>query len=119
MTISRIHRLLILFLLSGCVAAPVYRGSESLNFDGSTFKNSLPVDQGPLDLLRLGWVFLTRAEDWPKFIDTPLGTVPQQRLTEGISVTYINHASAINTMQGMSDLVVLPGREVGPEELGR
>ena len=104
MTISRIHRLLILLLLSGCVAAPVYRGSESLNFDGSTFKNSLPVDQGPLDLLRLGWVFLTRAEDWPKFIDTPLGTVPQQRLTEGISVTYINHASTLLQIDGVNIL---------------
>ena len=100
MTTSRIHKLLILLLLSGCVAAPVYRGSESLNFDGLTFKNSLPVDQTPLDLLRLGWVFLTRAENWPKFIDTALGTVPQQRLIKGISVTHINHASFTHTCLG-------------------
>ena len=104
MTTRRVHRLLILLLLSGCVAAPVYRGPESLNFDGSTFKNSLPVDQTPLDLLRLGWVFLTRAENWPKFIDTALGTVPQQRLIKGISVTHINHASTLLQIDGVNIL---------------
>ena len=106
MTCSRIlvTTLLVLSLLLGCVAAPVYRGPTTANFDGKYFHNRDTVERGFRDMVKLGWAFATTAQAWPAWVEIIPGRVPQDRLANGISVTFINHATTLVQTDGLNIL---------------
>ena len=87
--------LLSALLMLGCVSAPVYDGADEPNFDGSHFVNQTPMELGLSDLLRFGWQSLTQSTRWPDWVDVDQQSVPQERVRQGISVTYINHSTTL------------------------
>jgi L-ascorbate metabolism protein UlaG (beta-lactamase superfamily) len=91
-------------LLASCVAGPIYEGGKLDNFNGSVFVNRDPLDQDPLDMLSLGWGSLTKAKQWPTWIEHDVGERPPTRVNEGIRVTYINHATTLIQVDGLNIL---------------
>lgn len=94
-------------LLASCVAGPIYTGStgDKLdNFDGKVFKNRTSLNQGPLDMLALGWGSITSAKQWPEWLDHPIAEPPPTRVNSGIRVTYINHATTLIQVDGLNIL---------------
>ena len=92
-------------LLAGCFAAPVYEGETSDHFDGTRFHNRESANKGPLDMVRMGWGFLTQSERWPKQVDNPdIDAAVTEAVTEGIAVTYINHSTLLVQVGGLNIL---------------
>jgi L-ascorbate metabolism protein UlaG (beta-lactamase superfamily) len=76
------------------------------------------------DLIKLGWGALTTSEDWPDWIDIEQQTVPSERVYEGVSVTFINHATFLIQVDGVNILTdpvyserVSPFRWAGPRRV--
>lgn len=91
-------------LIAGCVAGPVFEGEQMDNFDGNVFINRAPMKKGAMDILSLGWGSLTKAKQWPKWIESTAAEPPPFRVTEGIRVTYINHATTLIQVSGLNIL---------------
>lgn len=91
-------------LLVGCVAAPGYEGARMENFDGSVFRNNQPMQKNLTDMLKLSWEFITKSATWPDEIEIAQQLVPQERVTNGISVTFINHATVLIQVDGLNIL---------------
>ncbi|MDG1443761.1 MAG: MBL fold metallo-hydrolase [Pseudomonadales bacterium] len=89
-------------LLSSCVAGPNYKGEALPNFDGREFFNRTPLSQKPLDVLSFGLGSLTKSEQWPTWIDNQPAQTPLPSVTDGIKVTYINHATTLIQVQGLN-----------------
>ena len=96
--------LIVLPLLASCFAAPGYQGPESDHFDGKVFSNTVPMEKSAGDMIRLGWGSLTQAADWPQWVDTEQHSITQERLEQGLSVTFINHASFLIQVDGINIL---------------
>ena len=124
------YRLLPLLLLStatllmSCTSAPGFQGASSDHFDGRKFINREPMDKSAGDMVKLGWGALTRAEEWPHWIDIEQQTVPSERVYEGVSVTFINHATFLVQVDGVNILTdpvfserVSPFGWVGPRRV--
>jgi L-ascorbate metabolism protein UlaG (beta-lactamase superfamily) len=95
--------LLSTFLVS-CTGAPHYRGANSDHFNGSQFVNRVPMAKGAGDLLRLGWGAATESEQWPDWVEIEPGSIAEQRVYDGIAVTYINHATFLIQVGGVNIL---------------
>ena len=100
-----IRLLLPLLLVSGpllisCTSAPGFDGETSDHFDGKYFVNSQPMNKTAGDMVKLGWGALTQASDWPEWIDLKARKVPSERVHEGISITFINHATFLIQVDG-------------------
>jgi len=111
-----------LLVLVGCVAAPAYRGEPLPNFDGRLFVNTTPMNKSPMDLMKLGWGTLTRAADWPEWVDIEPKKVP--RAESGIALTYINHSTLLIQVDGLNILTdpiyskrASPFQWAGPERV--
>ena len=91
-------------LLMSCTSAPGYEGKTSSHFNGKHFVNTQPMDKSAGDMVRLGWGALTNAADWPDWIDVEPQTVANERVHEGISVTFINHATFLIQVDGINIL---------------
>lgn len=91
-------------LLTSCTSAPTWEGPETAHFDGSVFQNSVPMDKGAGDLMRLGWGSMFDAEEWPDWVEIAQQKVPQLRLRSGLSVTFVNHASFLIQLDGINIL---------------
>ena len=91
-------------LLSGCYAAPYYTGSQSGNFDGAVFFNKLPTQKTVSDLAGLAFGNLTEAADWPKWRNSQAHKVAQERVTEGMAVTFVNHSTFLIQVDGLNIL---------------
>ncbi len=89
-------------LLASCTGAPSYEGEPSDHFDGDVFINSTPMSKGAGDLLSLGWGSLTKSERWPSWIDIEQKAIAEERVEEGISVTFINHATFLIQVDGLN-----------------
>jgi len=107
-----------------CTAAPGYKGPISDHFDGKQFVNRDPMSKTPWDLMRLGWGSLTRAEKWPDWIDIEPQKIARERVTEGISITFINHATFLLQVDGLNILTdpvyserASPSQLVGPRRV--
>ncbi|XOV86373.1 MAG: MBL fold metallo-hydrolase [Pseudomonadota bacterium] len=96
--------LLAVVMVAGCTDAPAFRGDTSEHFDGTRFHNRSPLDQDALDVLRYGWSFMTQREVWPDRVPVSQQRVPQARVTDGLSVTFINHASFLIQVDGLNIL---------------
>jgi L-ascorbate metabolism protein UlaG (beta-lactamase superfamily) len=111
-------------LLVSCTAAPTYRGEQSSHFNGNVFVNTIPMQKGAGDMLALGWGTLSEAETWPDWIEVEQQTIANERVYEGISVTFINHASFLVQVAGVNILTdpvyarrASPFQWAGPERV--
>ena len=91
------------FLVS-CTGAPHYQGPRSDHFNGSTFVNTIPMKKGAGDMASLGWGSLTKASQWPDWVEVEPQTIAQERVHEGIAITYINHATFLVQVDGINIL---------------
>ena len=96
--------IVVIFLLASCVAGPNYKGEVLENFDGKEFFNRTPLSQKTLDVVSFGWGSLTQSEQWPTWIDNNPAQAPLASVADGISVTYINHATTLIQVQGLNIL---------------
>ncbi|MFT7689163.1 MAG: L-ascorbate metabolism protein UlaG (beta-lactamase superfamily) [Candidatus Azotimanducaceae bacterium] len=99
-----IVHIVLAMLLTSCVAGPIYRGQVLDNFDGKVFVNRTPLSQKPLDVLSFGLGSLSKAEQWPSWIDNKPAEVPPASVSDGIRVTYINHATTLIQLRGLNIL---------------
>ena len=96
--------IVVTFLLASCVAGPNYKGEVLENFDGKEFFNRTPLSQKTLDVVSFGWGSLAQSEQWPTWIDNNPAQAPLALVADGISVTYINHATTLIQVQGLNIL---------------
>lgn len=68
---------------------------KSDNFDGNVFHNldEPKLEKNFKDFLK--WRFLSKRQEWPKWVEINQQKPPNQRITEGVSVTFINHATTL------------------------
>lgn len=116
--------IVIAWLLTSCVAGPSYRGEALTNFDGKVFVNRTPLSQKSTDMFSFGWGSLTKSEQWPNWVDNKPAPAPPSEVTQGIRVTYINHATTLIQMQGLNILTdpiyskrASPFQWAGPERV--
>lgn len=84
-------------------AAPRYRGPSSDHFDGKRFRNLDPfVEPKWLDVLR--WKLFSHHEPWPDWVEFPKAESPVAKVTTGLKVTFINHATFLVQMGGLNIL---------------
>lgn len=95
---------LLLPTLSGCTSAPTFSGRASDNFDGSRFVNRYPMEKSAADFVKLGWGAVAEASDWPTWVETTEGKIPVDRVHQGVSVTFINHATFLIQVDGYNIL---------------
>lgn len=91
-------------LLGGCTAAPAYEGEQSDNFDGTRFVNSDPMKKTAGDFVKLAWGAITQSTAWPEWVSGEQQSVPLERNFQGISITYINHATFLIQVDGVNIL---------------
>ncbi len=91
------------FLVS-CTGAPHYQGPRSDHFNGSTFVNSIPMTKGAADMASVGWGALTKASQWPDWVEVEPQPVAHERVQDGITITYINHATFLIQVDGLNIL---------------
>ncbi|MEM8661114.1 MAG: MBL fold metallo-hydrolase [Pseudomonadota bacterium] len=87
-----------------CTSAPGHDGAPTSHFDGEKFQNTEPMDFSPTRMFRFGWGALTEASSWPKWIEYEQQAVPTERISEEISITFINHASFLIQVDGLNIL---------------
>ena len=91
-------------LLGSCYAAPYYTGTQTNNFDGSVFFNKLPTQKTVADLAGLAFGNLTEAADWPDWRSSQAHKVAQDRVLEGMAVTFVNHSTFLIQVDGLNIL---------------
>lgn len=94
--------MLTVFGLTGCFGAPSYVGPQTSHFDGNAFHNDPKVSQpGVGDVVR--WMLSDGAVPW---IDAKpvVPARPPARVDEGIRVTFVNHATVLVQIDGISVL---------------
>ena len=93
-----------LLIVAGCSAAPRYAGPRTDHWNGRAFHNLGPFeDPGVEDVFK--WKLSgPPAVPWPDFADIPPAPPPPARVTEGIRVTFINHATVLVQMGGVNVL---------------
>jgi L-ascorbate metabolism protein UlaG (beta-lactamase superfamily) len=74
------------------------------NFDGQRFHNALAAEKSGWDMLKLGLGLITESERWPQWRVIQAQRVPRDRVFEGISVTFINHATLLVQVNGLNIL---------------
>ncbi|TQV80122.1 hypothetical protein FKG94_10665 [Exilibacterium tricleocarpae] len=96
---------LVLCMLWACSSVPGYRGPVSENFDGERFRNLAPEyrEKSLGDLLR--WVFNREREEQWRWLPLEAGpALPPARVREGLTVTFINHATVLVQVDGINIL---------------
>ena len=91
-------------ILVSCTGAPHYRGPSSDHFNGQSFANTIPMKKGAGDLARFGWGSLTKASTWPDWVEVEQRKIPNERVHNGLSITYVNHASFLIQVDGVNIL---------------
>jgi len=76
----------------------------SEHWDGRRFYNRNGSDKGLGDISRFLWTSLSNEAPWPKWIDNPPADPIADRVTSGIRVTYINHATVLVQIPGLNIL---------------
>jgi L-ascorbate metabolism protein UlaG (beta-lactamase superfamily) len=124
---AKLHVLLSLVLipaLVACTGGPPYDGAPSDHFDGKRFSNRDNSDKTAWELLQFGWGALFHASQWPDQVEIQPGTIAEERVYQGISVTYINHATLLIQVDGINILTdpiysrrASPFQWLGPERV--
>lgn len=83
--------LVLVAMLTGC---PIYTGSVSDHYDGTTFHNS-EADNGFLDHIK--WIWSMETTDWPEWIEDPPQPAPVSAVhgQDALRATYVNHATVL------------------------
>ena len=76
----------------------------SAHYDGKRFYKTSGADKGAGDIGKFLWQNLWKKEKWPKAIENPPADPIIARVTEGIRVTYINHATVLVQVAGLNIL---------------
>ncbi|WP_437562806.1 MBL fold metallo-hydrolase [Sorangium sp. So ce542] len=99
--------------LAGCFGAPGYDGPRTRHFDGHEFHNDPRVPQpGAGDVLR--WMSSSVAIPWSE-APPVVPTRPPPRVDAGIRITFVNHATVLVQMDGISVLTdPVWSQRVGP-----
>lgn len=84
-----------LLILNACTSAPVYSGARSAHYDGSTFKNSIPSDKNPWDIIKLFSGFYILKDDWPSWVEPEIEPENPVERSEQLRVTFINHSTVL------------------------
>ena len=107
-----------------CTSAPGHTGPVSDHFDGKRFVNREPMNKSLWDLTRLGLGALTQSAEWPEWIEIEQQQIAEERVYDGISVTFINHATFLLQVDGLNILTdpvyserVSPSQRVGPKRV--
>lgn len=107
-----------------CTFAPGSQGTTSDHFNGKHFNNRQPMNKSAGDLIKFGWGALTTSADWPDWIDIQQQPVPHQHVNEGVSVTFVNHATFLIQVDGLNILTdpvyserVSPVQWAGPKRV--
>lgn len=90
--------------LGACTAAPAYNGDKSENFDGTRFVNTTPMEKSTGDFIRLAWGAITDSRPWPTWVDVKQQKAPFTQVRNGLSVTFINHATFLIQVDGLNIL---------------
>jgi L-ascorbate metabolism protein UlaG (beta-lactamase superfamily) len=103
--------------VNSVLSAPPYRGKATAHFNGKRFNNLFPFEApGLLDVLR--WKLTTPHGKWPDRIEFPAAPAPPARVTEGVRITFINHATVLLQLGGLNVLTdPVFSERIGP--LGR
>jgi len=91
-------------LLVSYVGGSVSTYKISDHYNGKYFNNHVVGDKHIGDLLRFGLGSLTKPEQWPDWVEVQPQQVPHERVVDGISVTFINHASFLVQVGGVNIL---------------
>lgn len=71
--------------------------------DGRRFHNHVQHAAGARHVVR--WLLTRRPAAWPRFVPTPHGPPPPQRVDQGgLRVTFVNHATVLVQMDGLNFL---------------
>ena len=123
-TVRFIPLFLIVPVLVACTGAPPYEGAPSDHFDGKHFSNRDNSDKSAWDVLQFGWGALFHASPWPEHVEIQRGLVADQRVNQGISVTYVNHSTFLIQVDGLNILTdpiyskrASPWQWLGPERV--
>ncbi len=106
----------------GCFGAPPYVGPPSDHFDGEEFRNMGPFKEPSY------WDVLTwkltgpPSKKWPDWVDFPAAEPPPARVSEGMRITFVNHATVLVQLENLNILTdpvwsesVGPTSWLGPE----
>lgn len=91
-------------LVAACTAAPAWEGQVSSNFDGTRFVNSDPIEKSAGDFVKLAWGAVNDPRSWPNWVEVTQYDVPLERVYNGLSVTFINHATFLIQVDGINIL---------------
>lgn len=109
-------------LASGCFGAPRYVGPPSEHFDGERFRNMAPFKE-PSYWDVLAWKLSgPAAPEWPDWVDIPAAEPLPPRVSDGLRITYVNHATVLVQLENLNILTdpvwsdsVGPTSWLGPE----
>ncbi len=92
------------FAVFGCFGAPPYVGPPSDHFDGEAFRNVGPFEERTFtDVLK--WKLGDDpSEEWPDWVDIPASEPPPERVTQGMRITFVNHATVLVQLAGLNIL---------------
>ena len=76
----------------------------STHYDGKHFKNTNGSDKAAGDIATFLWQSLWNEKPWPKAVDNAPADPLVARVTEGIRITYINHATVLIQTAGLNIL---------------
>lgn len=95
---------ILLGVLQGCAGGTAASDEVSDHFDGKYFFNRSSADKSVGDLLRFGFGSLFKSEKWPDSVSVERRQVSQERVYDGISVTFLTHASFLIQVAGVNIL---------------
>jgi len=88
---------------AACVPAPRLSGPPTDHFTDGSFRNLARFDPpGITDLLE--WAVTGDAVTWPEWVEIPDARPPPARVTQGLRVTFVNHATVLVQMSGVNVL---------------
>src|SRR5215510_14896440 len=89
---------ILIFLIIGLyLSAPKYDGNRSDHFDGRRFINPGKVRaKGIASVFK--WLFTRKRTRWEKLNDDQYGPNPQESVTSGIRITFVNHSTFLIQM---------------------
>ena len=92
-------------MIGSCFAAPRYAGPVSDHFDGERFFTPGATDadeHGFSDLLK--WQLNRERGPWPEAFDAEPGPPPPTKVTDGVRVTFVGHATTLVQLDGVNIL---------------
>ncbi len=98
------YLVLLIFIAAGC-SSQDFKNPYKAPFDGQKFENLEPFPSKSFFTLLKWKFFKNNRQDWPEWIELPLGKKPKERTFKGeIIYTVINHATVLLQVDGVNIL---------------